>query len=105
MLALESQWACVKYLTLAFALSRCCLLLLVLLSPGIGYDTSTSLLTAAPSQSLVNPLPTTLDHIALKFTRWDAVYYVSLASRGHIFEQEWAFGLGLSTSISQLNKC
>ena len=105
MLALESKWACVKYLTWAVVLSRCYLLVLAILSPGIGYDTSTSILTAAPSKSLIDPVPATLDHTALKLTRWDAIYYVSTASRGHLFEQEWAFGLGLSTPISQLNKC
>lgn len=59
------------------------ILLLTSLAPGPGYDTSTTLL---PSTS--------------KLTRWDAIYYVSKARRGDVFEQEWAFGKGLSTLLN-----
>lgn len=55
---------------------------IAIIAPGRGYDTSTTLL---PSDS--------------KFVRWDAIYYTETARRGHIFEQEWAFGKGLSTLL------
>lgn len=71
------------YLTVFYAGWKGLLLVLVSLAPGIGYDTSTTLL---PSSS--------------KLVRWDAIYYVQTAHRGQLFEQEWAFGKGLSTLLS-----
>lgn len=56
-----------------------------IIAPGRGYDTSTTLL---PSEN--------------KFLRWDAIYYTELARRGHIYEQEWAFGKGQSTLLSSI---
>lgn len=55
-------------------------------APGLGYDTSTTLL---PSGS--------------KLVRWDAIYYVHKAQYGEVFEQEWAFGKGLSTVMSTMS--
>ncbi|KAI1880924.1 hypothetical protein JX265_001164 [Neoarthrinium moseri] len=42
--------------------------------------------------------------VATKLTRWDAIYFIQSARRGHVFEQEWAFGLALPSVISFLVK-
>lgn len=73
-------------LTAIFVVWKRLLLLVALSTPGKGYDTSTTLL---PSLS--------------KLVRWDAIYYVQIARRGHLFEQEWAFGKGLSTLTSSVS--
>lgn len=93
-----------RLLFLLFVLWKAVLLVVVLCSPGPGYDTSTALLDPA------NPLPTnqtdfcssspTLNPLLLKLVRWDAIFYSQLSHRGHVFEQEWAFGIGLSGSVS-----
>lgn len=70
------------YLAVAFVTWKSLILLLARCAPGDGYDTSTLLL---PSTS--------------KLTRWDAIYFVEKARHGDIFEQEWAFGKGLSTLL------
>lgn len=33
--------------------------------------------------------------LVTRFTSWDAIYFVSAAKRGYVYEQEWAFGTGL----------
>lgn len=42
--------------------------------------------------------------LALRLTRWDAIYFVNIARRGYVFEQEWAFGAGLPWSIAGIGK-
>lgn len=74
------------YLTGAFSAWKLLLLIVAWSAPGEGYDTSTSL----------------LPHFN-KLVRWDAIYYVQTAHRGHVFEQEWAFGIGLSTILSTIS--
>lgn len=81
----------VRTLTLWFWSWKLLLLLIVLVSPGPGYDTSTSIL--APISRL--QLPSSL----LKFVRWDSIYFVNIAQRGYLYEQEWAFGYGYVLSI------
>lgn len=66
----------------AFCIWKTVLLFLVWCAPGRGYDTSTTLLNSNS-----------------KLLRWDAIYYVHTARHGHVFEQEWAFGTGLSTLL------
>jgi GPI mannosyltransferase 2 len=93
-----------RLLFLLFVIWKAVLLVVILCSPGAGYDTSTTLL------DLANPLPNnqtdfcasspTSNPLLLKLVRWDAIYYSQLSHRGHVFEQEWAFGLGLSGSVS-----
>lgn len=98
-----SRKRCIQLLTLYFLAYKSCLLFLALLSPGPGYDTSTSLLESPPPmQSLFVDPSSDFKNRVLKLVRWDAIYYTSLAARGHVFEQEWAFGIGLSGVISRL---
>ncbi|PBP25318.1 glycosyltransferase family 76 protein [Diplocarpon rosae] len=68
------------------------LLLVAACSPGPGYDTSASL--AEPGQG--PELPLALRYIVGKLTRWDALYFVQISTRGYLFEQEWAFGWGFT---------
>lgn len=50
------------------------------------YDTSTSFVLKQPENIL--------QQIITSLMRWDNVYFVTLAHRGLLFEQEWAFGPG-----------
>ncbi|KXT11408.1 hypothetical protein AC579_9890 [Pseudocercospora musae] len=63
------------------------LLLIVLLSPGPGYDTSTHILLQQ-YQALSRSC---FEQLVSKLTRWDAIYFANSSARGHVFEQEWAF--------------
>jgi phosphatidylinositol glycan class V len=79
----------IRSLTVAFWLWKVLLYIVVTTCPGLGYDTSTSLLSytdstvAGQSESLSGPL---------KFARWDSIYFLDIAEKGYIFEQESAFG-------------
>ena len=64
-----------------------------IVSPGNGYDTSTALLSQAEPG------------VIGKLVRWDAVYYTKTAQRGYVFEQEWAFGWGLTRLLHFTAKC
>lgn len=86
-------------LTGVFLLWKSVLLALATAAPGHGYDTSTSLLVTESSNFVQGSLYLGL---VSKLTRWDAIYFVQLARRGHVFEQEWAFGKGLSTVLRLL---
>jgi Mannosyltransferase (PIG-V) len=87
-------------LTIIFLSWKTLLFVAALASPGPGYDTSTTLqlLPSSPFQSEL----TNISNIPLisKFVRWDAIYYIQVAQRGHLHEQEWAFGQGVSTHLS-----
>lgn len=76
-------------LTLCWILWKTTLLFLALTSPGAGYDTSTEVLFATPSDRA-----NTFSYCAKKLVRWDAIYFSQIAQRGQSFEQEWAFGWG-----------
>ncbi|KAF7521340.1 hypothetical protein G7054_g12485 [Neopestalotiopsis clavispora] len=68
-------------------------------SVGPAYDTSTTLIQ--PQTTSFNE---SVFDISTKLTRWDAIYFIQSARRGYVFEQEWAFGLGLPTTISAIVK-
>lgn len=74
------------------------LLLIAVLSPGTGYDTSASLFSQSAAEA--RKLPLAVQYILGKLIRWDAIYFVKTAGRGYVFEQEWAFGWGFSRLIS-----
>jgi phosphatidylinositol glycan class V len=75
-------------LSLIFLAWKALLFLIAVTSPGLGYDTSTSLLQ-----------PEVKGWIA-KFVRWDAIFFVAIAQRGYLFEQEWAFGWGWTRALN-----
>ena len=92
----------IRSLILCFLAWKTLLLLVAAASPGPGYDTSASLL--GPNRgSVENPageLPAPLRYLVEKLTRWDAIYFVKVANRGYLFEQEWAFGWGFTRAIA-----
>ncbi|KAK2612980.1 ER membrane glycoprotein subunit of the GPI transamidase complex-like protein [Conoideocrella luteorostrata] len=63
------------------------------------YDTSTSLFFER-----VYSGNTTVPILAARLTRWDALYFMHSTKNGYIYEQEWAFGLGLPTAIAAISK-
>ncbi|KFY88662.1 hypothetical protein V500_06203 [Pseudogymnoascus sp. VKM F-4518 (FW-2643)] len=68
------------------------------LLPGPGYDTSASLLQLpADDGSSVTAL---FELLAEKLTSWDAIYFTTVARRGYLYEQEWAFAWGWTHLIS-----
>jgi len=97
-------------LTLIFLAWRTTLFAVALLSPGPGYDTSTSLLFDAmenfhglgaqtTSESWAASLA---ERLARKLVRWDAIYFATVSHRGYLYEQEYAFGMGLTSVVSFL---
>ncbi|KAH8697636.1 DUF409 domain protein [Talaromyces proteolyticus] len=65
------------------------LFVVVVNCPGLGYDASTNLLTVSETDEPVASLAR-----ILKFVRWDSIYFVRIAERNYLFEQEWAFPYG-----------
>jgi phosphatidylinositol glycan class V len=99
----------VRLLFLLFVCWKAILFVVIFCSPGPGYDTSTSLLELTDSipnhqTGLLSGSPT-LSPSILKLVRWDAIYFSQLSHRGHVFEQEWAFGVGLSGAVSFISTC
>lgn len=86
-------------LTRAFVAWKSLLLLVAAAGGSLGppYDTSTTLIQPHAASFRESPLD-----LATRLTRWDAIYFVQSARRGYVYEQEWAFGLGLPTIISRI---
>ncbi|KAM0426662.1 hypothetical protein ACHAPT_007978 [Fusarium lateritium] len=82
-------------LTAAFAGWKA-LLLSVAVGASIGpdYDTSTSLFFDA-----VHAEQPARASLAARLTRWDALYFMHDAHVGKVYEQEWAFGVGLPAVV------
>ncbi|KHN99035.1 GPI mannosyltransferase 2-like protein [Metarhizium album ARSEF 1941] len=63
------------------------------------YDTSTSLFFGR-----VYGANTTIPTVAARLTRWDALYFMHSTIQGYTYEQEWAFGLGLPTTVGAISR-
>ncbi len=87
-------------LTLVFILWKGTLLLVALSSPGPGYDTSTTLLDLSDGDAQFSSGSDYISAVS-KFVRWDAIYFIQTAQRGHLFEQEWAFSPGFAIDVSR----
>lgn len=98
----SSQSRELRLLVQLFVLWKALLLLVACASPGPGYDTSTKVLFSAISTTggANDELPVWLTYLPSKLVRWDAFYFVPIAQRGYVHEQEWAFGWGFSKLIS-----
>lgn len=98
----------IRSLTIAFGLWKALIFLIVIGCPGPGYDTSTSLLPYL-SSGAGDVISRDVKHAPilalLKFTRWDSIYFVHIAERGYVFEQEWAFGYGYTRVLAFLASC
>ncbi|RMZ87461.1 hypothetical protein DV736_g5313, partial [Chaetothyriales sp. CBS 134916] len=95
-----------KRLTAVFVAWKFVIALVAVAAPGPGYDTSSTFLhlSARPVLApLAAPTSRTPD-LLTKFVRWDAIYFTQITQRGHVFEQEWAFGVGLSTTLRWLTQ-
>ena len=88
----------IRSLAALFVAWKTLLLLLAVCSPGLGYDTSTSLFYTESKQAI--QLPLVLRYLVGKLTRWDGIYFVQSSRRGYLFEQEWAFGWGFTRVIA-----
>jgi hypothetical protein len=89
----------IRSLTLAFWSWKVLLYIVVTASPGLGYDTSTSLISYPANPTTVASQSESLSG-SLKFARWDSIYFLDIAEKGYLFEQEWAFGWGYTKLLS-----
>lgn len=92
---LDSPHQSLLFLFIAY---KSLILLIALCSPGPGYDTSATLLT--PPAINGSSLTGLFELIAEKLTSWDAIYFTTVARRGYLYEQEWAFAWGWTQLIS-----
>ncbi|RMZ67637.1 GPI mannosyltransferase 2 [Pyrenophora seminiperda CCB06] len=86
-----------KQLVVIFCLWKALLFVLAAFCPGPGYDTSGLVLLDPSLQRHSNFNATTRhERLALNLLRWDALYFVKAAERGHVHEQAWAFSWAYS---------
>lgn len=95
----------IRSLACLFVVWKLLLLCIAYVSPGPGYDTSTQLLLVHSHSHSGNTLLAGLvEHLIANLVRWDALYFVSVAERGYLFEQEWAWGWGYTRFLSLVAK-
>jgi phosphatidylinositol glycan class V len=87
-LSLAAAFTAWKGLLLAIALGA---------SVGPDYDTSTSLFF-----DVVHGTKAPVPALATRLTRWDALYFMHDAVKGKVYEQEWAFGIGMPAAVSSI---
>lgn len=111
----------IRTLVLLFLAWKAILIPIIANCPGLGYDTSTNLLVVSSplvasdgdsSATWFSSLRSTIESPSWtiwNFVRWDAIYFVRVAERGYLFEQEWAWGYGwtgaLSFLVSSISLC
>lgn len=102
-----THWQIARLLAVLFCFWKLTLLSVVLLAPGPGYDTSSTLLIDAETRDIstasVGKVSTRLARV-LKFVRWDAIYFSQITKRGHVFEQEWAFASGFPSLLAYIQR-
>ncbi|KAF4452682.1 GPI mannosyltransferase 2 [Fusarium austroafricanum] len=76
------------------------LLLSIALGASVGpdYDTSTSLFF-----DIIHGAKTPIPALVTRLTRWDALYFMHDAVKGKVYEQEWAFGIGLPAAVRSIS--
>ncbi|KAG9697388.1 DUF409 domain protein, partial [Aureobasidium melanogenum] len=96
----------IRALACLFVVWKLLLLCVAYASPGPGYDTSTTLLLARAQPSVTENtfLEDFAKQLVTNLVRWDALYFVSVARRGVIFEQEWAWGWGYTKFLGLVSK-
>jgi GPI mannosyltransferase 2 len=107
MFAFQRPWLVLIWLFTAW---KILLLATALFSPGPGYDTSTQILLSHASNDGAgvgwnsDSYSSLVKLVAEKLTRWDGIYFTSLADRGYVFEQEWAFSWAYTRLMRLLGK-
>jgi hypothetical protein len=71
-------------------------------SPGPGYDTSARILFDQYDVHEHSWTSQVVEHLTLRLTRWDALYFSTSSARGHLYEQEWAFSWFMSRLTATL---
>lgn len=95
----------IRKLTALFVAWKLLLIFAACASPGVGYDTSTQILfDQYGSTTPKSWFSSALEHLALRLTRWDGIYFASLAERGHVNEQDWAFSWALAKVTDNIAK-
>ncbi|KAN0071374.1 GPI mannosyltransferase 2 [Elaphomyces granulatus] len=84
-------------LTILFWAWKSLLFCIVVGCPGLGYDTSSSLFFQRAGAAHLH-----MSSGLFKFVRWDSLYFIQIAERDYLFEQEWAFGYGYTRLLSNL---
>lgn len=88
-------------LTIYFLFWKALLIGVALMSPGPGYDTSTTLLQHDFEDPYLDlQADGAISEGWSKFVRWDAIYLTQISLRGYLYEQEWAFGWGYTKLLT-----
>ncbi|ODQ63885.1 mannosyltransferase [Nadsonia fulvescens var. elongata DSM 6958] len=104
----------IRKITSLFGAVKLTLLLIACITP-VQYDSSSKLflakgvLSPASAETLASSRPSspslvwsTLSHLVDRLAIWDSVYFIAMADRGQIYEQEWAFSKLWSVIIRSL---
>ena len=96
----SAEGALVKY----YLIWKLILLAVACASPGPGYDTSTQVLFDQWSHPTTSSFGRVIEHVVLRLTRWDGIYFSSNSARGHTNEQNWAFSWALARITSFISR-
>lgn len=89
-----------------FCLWKALLLSLAAFCPGPGYDTSGLILLDTSARRHVKlDVTSRYERFVLNLLRWDALYFVKAAERGHVHEQAWAFSGAYSYLLRLTGQC